>query len=201
MGVRCGVRSSQTALIGALLLLGGCASGSGSSSGEEPAAAKDMTQRRAAPSEDRSSTPDQGGGLGDVYRPAQPWSDPSAGEVATLVYVTEMRDRSGSRPGAMIFTSDPASAHFLRKATPRFVVRRLYKREMTWLLKDLSYAGFAELPWQDEPDYEAGVRPERALHYYAGGKRRYLIKDQLDGQAKRSFRRLEDRLIQLTLLR
>lgn len=195
---------SSGGVICLLVLLSGCASDPAGGA-DSPPGARDLTEKRPSartePAEDRSSTPDQGGGLGDVYRPAQPWSDPSAGEVATLVYVTEMRDRGGPRPGAMIFTSDPSSAHFLRKATPRFVVRRLYKREMSWLIQDLGYGGFAELPWESEADYEQAIGPERGFHYFAGGKRRYVLKDQLQGDAKRKFRRLEDRLIQLTLLR
>lgn len=156
--------------------------------------ARDMTEGRA------DEPGEEGRFVGVQQRPAGTWKDTSEGDLLTLVYVTEMRGKKGKRPGAMIFGSDPANAHFNRRANPLFVVCRLFKSEMTWLKEDLRKLGLENLPWVSEEDYDANIGPSRAFHYYAGGKRRYVIKEPLAHADKLVFRKIEDRLLQLVFL-
>lgn len=176
-----------------LACLAGCASGG--SSGEDQPQARDMTAGSAEPDEGEARF------AGAQTRPAANWKDETTGEVSTLVYVTQMRGKKGNQPGAIIFSSDPTSGHFLRRASPVFVVLRLYKSEMAWLEDELGGLGLQELPWVAEENYDAKIGPARAFHYYKGGKRRYVVKDELSLADKRAFRRLEDRLLELTFLR
>lgn len=177
----------------ALACLAGCASDDAGSGGGAPLA-RDMTQG----AEPRGDEPRFAGAQ---TRPAVNWKDSSAGEISTLVYVTQMRGKKGNQPGAIIFGSDPKNAHFRRRASPIFVVLRLYKSEMSWLEEELGRLGLEQLPWVSQEDYDAKIGPARALHYYKGGKRRYVIKDELSIADKRSFRQIEDRLLELTFLR
>ncbi|MBL4849126.1 MAG: hypothetical protein JKY65_26675 [Planctomycetes bacterium] len=182
--------------LGVLLVAVGCASDPKSGSG---GGARDMTEARPPGGPESPSEEERLGGV--QQRDPARWEDKTEGELSTLVYVTEMRGQRGNQPGAMIFGSDPGSAHFRRRATPLFVVRRLTKSEMTWLREDLHKLGLDDLPWIDEPDYDSNIGPARGLHLYANSKRRYVLKDGLGTTAKRDFRRIEDRLLKLTFLR
>jgi hypothetical protein len=177
----------------ALACLAGCTSGG--SSADDPPQVRDMTQGAAEPGEGEARF------AGAQTRPALNWKDTTEGEISTLVYVTQMRGKKGNQPGAIIFSSDPTSAHFLRRANPVFVVLRLYKSEMAWLEDELGGLGLEELAWVPEENYDAKIGPARAFHYYKGGKRRYVVKDELSIADKRKFRKIEDRLLELTFLR
>ena len=174
----------------AVACLAGCASG-GSSEGDPPQG-RDVTADSPEPAGDQPRF------AGAQTRSALNWKDPSRGEVATLVYVTQMRGKSRRRH------SDPTiktNAHFNRRASPLFVVLRLLKSEMTWLERELGGLGLGELPWVPEENYDAKIGPTRALHYYKANKRRYVLKDSLSLAQKRKFRQIEDRLLELTFLR
>jgi len=179
----------------ALACLSGCASG-GSREGDPPQA-RDMS------TSDPATAGADGGGRfpGAQTRQALGWKDATEGEVGTLVYVTQMRGKKGNQPGAIIFSSDPGNAHFRRRASSLFVVLRLYKSEMSWLEEELGGLGLEQLPWVPEENYDAKIGPARAFHYYKAGKRRYVVKDELTLADKRTFRRVEDRLLELTFLR
>ena len=177
----------------AVACLAGCTS-SGSSEGDPPQV-RDVTADSPEPAGDEPRF------AGAQTRSALNWKDPSQGEVATLVYVTQMRGKSGNQPGAIIFGSDPTNAHFNRRASPLFVVLRLLKSEMSWLESELGGLGLGELPWVPEENYDAKIGPTRALHYYKASKRRYVLKDSLTLAEKRKFRQIEDRLLELTFLR
>lgn len=195
------MRTTLTTCLLAALLLGGCASDERDP--DAPPLARDMS----GPAPD-SEGEGQGEGaaepapqLSQNNRPWQNWKDESSGPRATLVYVTEMGVRGQRRPAALIYTSDPEIGHFRRRPSDQFTVRRLLRREMQWLLDDLGARGLDALPWSPEASYDAPIGPERALHYYAEGKRRYVLKHELNDQDKVAFRKLEDRLIRLTISR
>ncbi|MGE0710774.1 MAG: hypothetical protein AB7N76_27740 [Planctomycetota bacterium] len=200
-------------VLASTLLLLGCG---GDPPRHEGPVARDVTAGRPEPSPGQGPaqdviTPEHGGGLGDQYRAAERWKDDTQGPLATLVYVTETGARAQRRPAALIWTSDPQSSHFQRKGSARITVRRLYKEEMAWLLRELSRAGLEALPWSAQPDYDKDIGAERAFHLYertaearpgeGGRRRRFVLKDGLGEADKRAFRKLEDRLIQLTMAR
>tara|TARA_B100000965_G_scaffold34074_1_gene25119 strand:- start:103 stop:687 length:585 start_codon:yes stop_codon:yes gene_type:complete len=194
------MRTILTLSLLATALLCGCASDARDP--DAPPLARDMSGPRA------DEGPQQGEGpaeptpqLGENNRPWQNWKDESSGPRATLVYVTEMGVRGKRRPAALIYTSDPEIGHFRRRPSDQFTVRRLLKREMQWLLDDLSARGLEALPWSPEAQYDEPIGPERALHYYEQGKRRFVLKRELNDQDKVAFRKLEDRLIRLTISR
>lgn len=192
-------RPSRLALLALALCLplAGCAS---NDDGRTAPAARDMTLERNAPS-DEPVTPAEGGGLGDRYRNWQNWKDTSEGPEATLVYITEMGTRGRRQPAALIFCSDPSMSHFRRKGSARFTVRRLYRREMAWLLQDLDTVGLSSLRWEPVADYDKDIGPGRGLHLYRDKKRGQVIKAELSFNDQRTFRQIEDRLIQLTMAR
>lgn len=196
------MRTHLTACLLATALLCGCASDERDP--DAPPLARDMSgpapepKEGAEPGEQAAAPAPQ---LGETNRPWQNWKDASSGPRATLVYVTEMGVRGQRRPAALIYTSDPEIGHFRRRPSDQFTVRRLLKREMQWLLDDLGARGLDALPWSPEDQYDKPIGAERALHYYEQGKRRYVLKSELNEQDKVAFRKLEDRLIRLTISR
>lgn len=136
------------------------------------------------------------------WRPLSTWKDESEGPIATLVYITRTGSRRKSRPAAIIFSSDPGNTHFRRrKSTPQFTVRRLYKSEMKDFLRKLAPAGFKTLPWETQADYDAKIGSARGFHFYENAKRTYVLKDSLGLRAKLTFRKVEDKIIALTMSR
>jgi hypothetical protein len=177
--------------------LGGC-----SSTGEDPPpAARDMTHGdpEDGPGGRAGGGPAAESGLGNSTRPWQTWKDETEGPTATLVYVTEMGVRGKRRPAALIFSSDPSLLHFRREPSAQFTVRRLYRSEMESFLRDLRSHGLSSLPWQDEPKYDKAIGAERGLHIYESKKRRFVLKATCALEGQRRFRKLEDRLIHLTM--
>ena len=148
-----------------------------------------------------------GYGAPPTIRPLKSWKDQSEGPLATFVYVTETGSRGRRRPAAIIFSSDPSHNFFRRtKSTPRFSLRRLYKSEMAGLLGELEGAGLSALPWRNEQDYDAKVESERGFHLWKPGagkqqSRRFVFKNELGLDGKIAFRKVEDKVIALTMVR
>lgn len=193
------MRTTLTATFLATALLCGCASEGRDPN--DPPLARDMSGPRPDAEGEGDAPAEATPQLGETNRPWQGWKDESSGPRATLVYVTEMGVRGKRRPAALIYTSDPKIGHFRRRPSDQFTVRRLLKREMQWLLDDLGARGLDALPWSPEEQYDKPIGPDRALHYYEEGRRRYVLKSELNDQDKVAFRKLEDRLIRLTISR
>lgn len=170
----------------ALTLLAGCAA--------EPEPAPPARPReRAIPDPGPPAPTDDVAGT-----PLDAWSDETRGELATLVYVTEMGRRDEARAAAIVFSSDPGNAHFHRRSTARVTVQRLTRAEMSALLADVGKLGFDALPWSEQP-YDAEIGPQRALYLYRGGRRVRVEKDALPGPARQQFTEIERRLIEASL--
>jgi len=122
------------------------------------------------------------------------WSDPTEGATATLVYVAEMEGPGGVEPGAVIFSSDPESAHFHRVQTPRVFVRRLTRAAMTELLAELEDAGLGELPWGPAEE-GAALDPDVAFHLHQHGRRTVVGRADLEPTERRRFAEIEERLV------
>ncbi len=181
----------------------------------EPHSAPDEVDPRAPVAPDvLAPAPEEAGAagaeLGAGYRPlyrfdeqrqemVSAWDDPTEGPTATLVYVTRAGGRGEkARPAAVVFSSDPANAHFRRDTTPRITVRRLYRKEMALLLQRLEQEGLGKLPWEEQ-EYDADIGPERALYLYQKGKRRRAVKEQLPPGDMETFTDIEREVIEVTL--
>ncbi|MCO5169251.1 MAG: hypothetical protein M9894_23145 [Planctomycetes bacterium] len=126
------------------------------------------------------------------------WEDPTTGDAATLVYVTERGRRDQAQAAAIVISSDPGNPHFQRTSTARVTVQRVTRADMSALLRDLSALGLERLPWAAQ-GFDAPIGPERALYLYRGGQRTRVEKDALPDAARQTFTALERRLIQATL--
>ncbi|MCA9773221.1 MAG: hypothetical protein KC466_12485 [Myxococcales bacterium] len=135
-----------------------------------------------------------GAGLRKVFA----WEDETDGQEATLVYVTSQGRRGDAHAAALVFSSDPTNAHFLRENSTKVTVRRLLKHEMAALLTHLEHHGLRSLSWSEQP-YDSKIGPERALYLYEGGVRQQCVKDVLSDDGKTAFTDVEQELIALTL--
>ncbi len=132
------------------------------------------------------------------FRSTEDWADTTQGDAATLVYVTEKGRRDQAQAAAIVFSSDPANAHFHRKSSARVTVQRLTRADMSALLRDLAGLGLDALPWREQA-YDAEIGAQRALYLYRGGRRARDEKDELPEAARQQFTELERRLIQASL--
>ena len=177
----------------ACLLLAAAILGCGTSpSAPEPPAGDPLTDPDPPP-----DAPGHGEAVPPSYRSATGWEDDSEGPLTTVVYLTASGTREEPRPYPVILASDPSNTYFHRESGPGISVRRLYKREMARLLERLRAEGLESLPWEPFGLRER-IGPERGLYLYQDGTCRHVLKARLDTEARKTFTRVENRLIALT---
>ena len=185
-------RTAVTALA-ALLALSSCSS--------PPKPAPRATDDELAPKDVDPNAPPPELGKVKPAAPAKPASDAAPkkpGIVATLLYVTEVEDKSrpsGMRPAAMVFSSDPDSPYINDRPRPSRILKPLEPDEMKDELAELDAQGLSTLPWKDQPLGDP-ITPDRAIYIFRDGNRRVVKKTELANDDQRIvFTRIEKKLI------
>jgi len=93
----------------------------------------------------------------------------------------------------------PVDRRPVARKTPRARPRTTPRQPANNRLQRLKAAKLDQIPWTDQPDYNAKIGPQRGLHLYREGKRSYALKERLDLQSKMVFREVEDRIIRITM--
>jgi hypothetical protein len=97
--------------------------------------------------------------------------DPDQGPIATIIYVTEIRNRDGSkRPGAVIFSSDPDSPYLQERPRPSRILKPVVGGERAHLFGELRTTGLERLPAEPQLPDEA-ITPDRQIIVIHDGKR------------------------------
>jgi hypothetical protein len=187
-------RTAGAALV-ALLALSSC------SSTPKPAPAPSATDDELAPKDVDPNAPPPELGKVKPAAPAKPAADAAPrrpGIVATLLYVTEVEDKSrpsGMRPAAMVFSSDPDSPYINDRPRASRILKQLEPDEMKDALAELDGQGLSTLPWKDQPT-EDPIPPDRAIYIFRDGGRRVVKKAELANDDQRIvFTRIEKKLI------
>ncbi len=97
--------------------------------------------------------------------------DPDRGPVATIVYVTEVKNRDGTRrPGAVIFSSDPDSPYLNERPRASRVMKPIVRAQMGQLLDQLRTTGLERLPAEAQQANDA-ITPDRQIIVIRDDKR------------------------------
>jgi hypothetical protein len=159
-------------------------------------------RRRAKDVDPNAPPPELGKVKPDVApeKPASAAAPRKPGIVATLLYVTEVEDKSrpsGMRPAAMVFSSDPDSPYINDRPRPSRILKQLEPDDMKDALAELDGQGLSTLPWKDQP-LEDQIPPDRAIYIFRDGGRRVVKKTELSNDDQRIvFTRIEKKLIYL----